>query len=78
MAGREFIQLSGTNLEQKGVIQGNHVILNAQEDILNISHRSVRGGDNVILQAGRYILSLTEQHSQGKEAWLDRPASIYI
>ena len=77
MAGREFIQLSGTNLEQKGVIQGNHVILNAQEDILNIGG-TVRGGDSVTLQAGRDILSLTEQHTQGKEAWLDRPASIYV
>ncbi|WP_374448460.1 hemagglutinin repeat-containing protein [Providencia sp.] len=77
IVGRDLVQMSGNNLEQQGFIQGNKVQLTAQEDIRNIGG-TIRGGDSVSLQAGRDIVSLTEQQRDGKEAWLDRPASIYV
>ncbi|MGJ8517579.1 hemagglutinin repeat-containing protein [Carnimonas bestiolae] len=77
IGSRGLTRLSGHDLVNTGDISGQSTQLLASHDLVNTGGQ-LKGEDQLALQAGHDLTSLTASDERGSEAWLERPASLYV
>ncbi|MEY0665475.1 hemagglutinin repeat-containing protein [Providencia rettgeri] len=73
----ERVDIDAKNIDNRGTIKGDSLTLNAQNDIINTGG-TLHAKQSLEATAGRDLILKTEQHQDGKEGWLDRPATVYV